>query len=88
MQILARKQLLFGNKGTSISPCDHCLIVLHSSASIHGASERKFDILELVIFDACGPMKCGSLCGALHSIAFIDDSPRKVCLCYEIKRSS
>jgi hypothetical protein len=78
LQILAKEQLLPNNKGTSLTPCTHCLVGKQRRVSFQiSSSSRKSIILVLVHIDVCA-MNTITLGGALYYVMFIDDHSKKV----------
>lgn len=72
------KQLLPSIKGTSLSPCTHCLVGKQNRVSFRRfPSSRKENILDLVHTNVC-TMKYTSIDGALYYVTFIDDHSQKV----------
>jgi hypothetical protein len=78
LQILANEQLLRKSKGTSLTPCTHCLVGKQRRVSFQKYfSLRKSNILDLVHTDVC-TMNTKTLGGALYYVTFIDDHFRKM----------
>ena len=78
LQVLSKKELLAGIKGTPLKTCVHCF---HGKQNIisfrRNIASRKSHVLDLVHYDVCGPLKVRTLGGALYFITFIDDYSRK-----------
>ena len=80
LQILGRKSAIPLPKGTSLHPCDYCLLDKHHRVSFQKTSNRETDRLDLVHSDVCGPIEVESLGGSKYFLTFIDDASRKVCV--------
>jgi transposase InsO family protein len=78
MQLLAKKELLPGMKGTPLKTCVHCLAGKQNRVAFRKFSTRKPNVLDLVHSDVCGPLKVRSHGGALYFVTFIDDHSRKL----------
>ena len=79
LQVLFKKELLPGLKGTHLKTCVHCLAGKQHRVSFHkNVASRKENILELIHSDVCGPLKVRTHSGALYFVTFIDDYSRKV----------
>ena len=78
LQILGRKSLIPLPKGTSLHPCDYCLLGKHHRVSFQKTSNRDIDKLNLVHSDVCGPIEVESLGGNKYFLNFIHDASRKV----------
>ncbi|RDX90379.1 hypothetical protein CR513_27759, partial [Mucuna pruriens] len=75
---LAKKDMLPGLKNTELEKCSHCMVGKKTRISFNKhPPSRKSELLELVHFDVCGPLKVKSFSGALYFVTFIDDCSRK-----------
>ncbi|MCO5580352.1 hypothetical protein L7F22_034218 [Adiantum nelumboides] len=66
------------------STCEYCMFGKQNKSSHSRCGSHKFEHLELVYSDVCGPMPVLSLGAALYFVTFIDDATRKVWV-YTIK---
>ena len=68
-----------GLRNAELEKCSHCMIGKQTRVSFkkHPPS-RKSELLELVHYDVCGPLKVKSFSGALYFVTFIDDCSRKL----------
>ena len=74
LQVLFKKELLPGLKGTHLKTCVHCLAGKQHRVSFHkNVASRKENVLELIHSDVCGPLKVRTHSGALYFVTFIDD---------------
>ena len=79
LQVLSKKELLAGIKGTPLKTCVHCFHGKQNRISFRrNIASRKSHVLDLVHSDVCGPLKVRTLGGALYFVTFIDDHSRKV----------
>jgi 5'-3' exoribonuclease 2 len=76
--LFKNKEFSFGLKDRKVDMCEHCLVGKQTRVSFkHNDNSRKNDVLELVHWDVCGPLKVRSIGGALYFVTFIDDYSRK-----------
>ncbi|GKV41223.1 hypothetical protein SLEP1_g48789 [Rubroshorea leprosula] len=76
---LIKKNVLSGLKEEKLEQCVHCLAGKQKRVSFKNhPPSRKPDLLELVHFDVCGPLKVRSHGGALYFVTFIDDYSMKL----------
>ena len=61
-------------KDKSSNPYDYCLFGKQHRVSFQKNSIGKFEKLELVYSDVCGPIEVDSLGGKKYFITFIDDT--------------
>ncbi|GAA0170796.1 hypothetical protein LIER_24980 [Lithospermum erythrorhizon] len=78
LNILSRHNAIPKLEETHIKNYTHCLIGKHHRVSFNKSSHRKFEILELVYSDVCGPMKTKTIGGGSYFVTFIDGYSRKV----------
>ena len=79
LQVLSKKELLAGIKGTPLKTCVHCFHGKQNRISFRrNIASRKSHVLDLVHLDVCGPLKVRTLGGDLYFVTFIDDHSRKV----------
>ena len=79
LQVLSKKELLAGIKGTPLKTCVHYFHGKQNRISFRrNISSRKSHVLDLVHSDVCGPLKVRTLGSALYFVTFIDDHSRKV----------
>ena len=79
LQVLSKKELLAGIKGTPLKTCVHCFHGNQNRISFRrNIASRKSHVLDLVHLDVCGPLKVRTLGGDLYFVTFIDDHSRKV----------
>lgn len=79
LQVLSKKELLAGIKGTPLKTCVHCFHGKQNRISFRrNIASRKSHVLDLIHSDVCGPLKVRTLGGALYFVTFIDDHSRKV----------
>ncbi|KAL6327382.1 hypothetical protein AAG906_019072 [Vitis piasezkii] len=79
LQVLSKKELLAGIKGTPLKTCVHCFHGKQNRISFRrNIAFRKSHVLDLIHSDVCGPLKVRTLGGALYFVTFIDDHSRKV----------
>jgi len=76
---LDKKDVLPRLKSAELEKCSHCMAGKQTRVSFqkHPPS-KKSELLELVHFDVCGPLKVKSYSGALYFATFIDDCSRKL----------
>ncbi|CAL1383495.1 unnamed protein product [Linum trigynum] len=78
LQILSKKQLLPGAKGTLLKTCVHCLAGKTHRVAFHRfPPSRRSKVLDLIHTDVCF-MRDKTLGGASYYVTFIDDHSRKV----------
>ena len=79
MNYLAKKDVLQGLENAELERFSHCMDNKQTRVSFkkHSTS-RKLELLQLVHFDVCGPLKVKSFSGALYFATFIDDCSRKL----------
>ena len=77
LQLLAKQSLIPMTKEKSSNPYDYCLFGKQHRISFQKNSTRKFEKLELVYSDVCGPMEVDSLGGNKYFVTFIDDASQK-----------
>jgi len=76
---LAKKDMLPGLKNADLEKCSHCMVGKQTRVSFKKhPSSRKFELLELVHSDVCGPLKVKSISGVLYLVTFIDYYSRKL----------
>src|SRR3954465_11100315 len=69
LMILSKKNLLPGMSCTPLKKCEHCLAGKQTRISFKSSPpSRKPEILDLVYYDVCGPMKRRTLGGALYFV--------------------
>ena len=79
MQVLSKKELIAGTKGTPLKTCVHCFHGKQNRISFRrNIASRKSHVLDLVRSGVCGPLKVRTLGCALYFVTFIDDHSRKV----------
>ncbi|RDX86500.1 hypothetical protein CR513_32156, partial [Mucuna pruriens] len=79
LNCLAKKDMLPRFKNTELDKCSHCIAGKYTRVSFKKHSpSRKSELLELVHFDVCGPLKVKSFSGAFYFVTFIDDCSRKI----------
>nr|GEV77481.1 retrovirus-related Pol polyprotein from transposon TNT 1-94 [Tanacetum cinerariifolium] len=79
MSILSNKNVLFGVHDINLKKCSHCLAGKQTRLAFKSRSPfRMENILDLVHFDVCGPMKTKRLGECSYFVTFIDDHSRKV----------
>ncbi|GJV58461.1 putative RNA-directed DNA polymerase [Tanacetum coccineum] len=79
MSILSKKNVLSGVHDINLKKCSHCLAGKQTRLAFKSRSPfRMENILDLVHFDVCGPMKTKTLGGCSYFVTFIDDHSRKV----------
>jgi len=76
MNCLAKKDVLPGLKSAELEKCSHCMVGKQIRVSFKNS--KKSELLELVHYDVCGPLKVKSFTGALYFVTFIDDCSRKL----------
>lgn len=57
LQILTKKELIPCNTGTSLDPCDFCVIAKHHKVSFQSSFNKKTEVLSVVYSDVCGHLK-------------------------------
>ena len=72
-----RLSLISMAKDKSSNPCDYYLFGKQHKLSFRKNFTRKFEKLELIYSDVCGPMKVDSLGGNKYFVTFINDASRK-----------
>ena len=78
LQILSKKQLLSGAKGTLLKTCVDCLAGKTHRVAFHRfPPSRRSKVLDLIHTDVCF-MRDKTLGGASYYVTFIDDHSRKV----------
>ncbi|GJR64775.1 putative RNA-directed DNA polymerase [Tanacetum coccineum] len=78
MSILSKKNVLSGVHDINLEKCSHCLAGKHTRLAFKSRSPFRIEnILDLVHFDVCGPMKTKTLGGCSYFVTFIDDHSRK-----------
>ncbi|RDX72093.1 hypothetical protein CR513_48467, partial [Mucuna pruriens] len=79
--ISVKKNMLPRLKNVELEKCSHCMASKQTRVSFkkHPPS-RKSELLELVHFDVCGPLKVKSFSGTLYFVTFVDDSSKKLCV--------
>ena len=79
LNCLAKKDVLQGLKSAELERCSHCMDCKQIRVSINKhPSSRKLELLQLVHFDVCGPLKVKSFSGVLYFVTFIDDCYMKL----------
>ncbi|GJZ46052.1 putative RNA-directed DNA polymerase [Tanacetum coccineum] len=79
MSILSKKSVLYGVHDINLKKCFHCLAGKQTRLAFKSRSPfRMENILDLVHFDVCGPMKTKTLGRCSYFVTFIDDHSRKV----------
>ena len=79
MNCLANKDMLPGLKNRDLEKFSNCMVGKQTRVSFKKhPSSRKFELLELVHSDVCGPLKVKSISGVLYLVTFIDDCYRKI----------
>nr|GEV02725.1 retrovirus-related Pol polyprotein from transposon TNT 1-94 [Tanacetum cinerariifolium] len=79
MAILSKKNVLSGMHDINLKKCSHCLAKKQTRLAFKIRSPfRMENILDLVHYDVCGPMKTKTLGGCSYFVTFIDDHSRKV----------
>lgn len=79
INVLVKKDVLPRLKHTYLEKCSHYMVGKHTRVHFNRyPSTRKFDLLQLVPYDVCGPLKVKSFNGALEFVIFIDDCSRKL----------
>jgi len=74
LNYLAKKDVLPGLKSAELEKCSHCMAGKQTRVSFKKhPSSKKSELLELVHYDVCGPLKVKSFTGALYFVTFIDD---------------
>ena len=74
LQILAKKSLIPFAKGTSLNPCNFCLLGKQYRVSFNIPSTRKLNVLDLVYSNVCGPIDVETLGDNKYFVTFIDDA--------------
>ena len=78
LKILTKKNHLPGLKSTPLKRCSHFLAGKQTRVTFKSSQHsRKPNILELVHFDVCCPIKTKFLEGASYFVTFTDDHSRK-----------
>ena len=79
LDCLAKKDVLPGLKSAELEKCSHCMAGKQIRVSFKKHPPlKKSELLELVHFDVCGPLKVKSFTGALYFVTFIDDCSKKL----------
>ena len=79
MNCLANKDMLPGLKNRDLEKFSNCMVGKQTRVSFKKyRPSRKFELLELVHSDVCGPLKVKSFSGALYFVTFIDDCSKKL----------
>ena len=85
MNCLANKDMLPGLKNRDLEKFSNCMVGKQTRVSFKKyRPSRKFELLELVHLDVCGPLKVKSVSGVLYFVTFIDDCSNKL-LVYTLK---
>lgn len=90
LSLLQRKSMVEGLPVMKCEhlPCEACALgKQHREEFPVHTEKRKYDILELIHTDVCGPMQTRSLGGASYFVIFIDDKSRYTWV-YFIRRKS
>ena len=76
---LTKKNFLAGMKQAKVKRCVHCLAGKYRRVSFHiHPPSRKYELLELLYSDLCGPFKVQSKGGALYFATFSNDRSHKI----------
>ncbi|RDX73793.1 hypothetical protein CR513_46544, partial [Mucuna pruriens] len=79
LNCLAKKDVLPGLKNAELEKYSHCMASKQTRVSFKKLPpSRKSELLELVRYDVCRPLKVKSFSGALYFVTFIGDCSRKL----------
>ena len=80
IMVLFQKNHLFRMTSTRLQKCAYCLVGKQNRVAFktNPSSLRNENLLNMVHYDLCGPMKIKTLGGLLYFVTCIDDHSRKI----------